>query len=344
MTKGNFVILFTRGHKCYRWAVVICSHSFNCGVGMFEFIDLFCGIGGFRVALENKGLNCVFSCDIDLIVQSIYEKNFGDKPDGDVTSIPTKKIPPHDVLCAGFPCQPFSISGKMDGLTTDNGRLFYEIARIADYHMPKFLLLENVKNILSIDGGNVAKIIENKFESMGYVVHHHILNASFFGIPQARERVYFLIIRKDVAEGVEYLPPKETFDRVFLNDVLEERVDESLVVKRDDIVITKEDDELTNDLKPIRIGYLNKGGQGERIYSIKGHAVTLSAFGGGIGAKTGLYNTPLGVRRLTITESKRIMGFKDSHYVSDGTRGYTQLGNAVIPQIVERIWDGITWR
>ncbi|MDR2737958.1 MAG: DNA cytosine methyltransferase [Puniceicoccales bacterium] len=97
-------------------------------------------------------------------------------------------------------------------------------------------------------------------------------------------------------------------------------------------------------MKPIRIGYLNKGGQGERIYSVKGHAVTLSAFGGGIGAKTGLYSTPLGVRRLTITESKRIMGFGDSHHVSNGTRGYTQLGNAVIPRIVEKIWDGIAWR
>ncbi|MDR2737959.1 MAG: DNA cytosine methyltransferase [Puniceicoccales bacterium] len=171
---------------------------------MFEFVDLFCGIGGFRVAMENRGLGCVFSCDIDPIVQDIYKKNFGDKPDGDITSIPSKKIPPHDVLCAGFPSQPFSISGKMNGMATDDGRLFYEIARIAEYHTPKFLLLENVKNLLSIDGGNVMKIIGSKFESMGYAVHKHILNASFFGIPQARERVYFMIIRKDVDENVTY--------------------------------------------------------------------------------------------------------------------------------------------
>jgi DNA (cytosine-5)-methyltransferase 1 len=306
-----------------------------------RFIDLFCGIGGFRVALEKKGLSCVFSSDIDGAVCNAYEKNFGHKPAGDITAIPEKKIPKHDVLCAGFPCQSFSIAGKRGGISTDNGRLFYEVVRIAEYHQPKVLILENVKNILTIDDRNVIELVERKFKDIGYIPHKYLLNASFFGIPQARERVYFVIIRRDLSDRTVCHAPKVTMEQIFLDDVLENEVDESLVVNRSDVVITRNAAELTHCLKPLRIGYVNKGGQGERIYSPKGHAVTLSAFGGGVGAKTGLYSTPQGIRRLTIRECKRIMGFEDSHFVISGMRGYTQLGNAVIPRIVGKIWDSM---
>jgi DNA (cytosine-5)-methyltransferase 1 len=106
---------------------------------MYKFIDLFCGIGGFRVALEKQGMECVFSSDIDKHAQESYYQNFGERPVGDISEIPEKTIPKHDVLCAGFPCQPFSISGKMNGIEDDRGRLFYEIIRTAQYHQPYVL-------------------------------------------------------------------------------------------------------------------------------------------------------------------------------------------------------------
>lgn len=151
---------------------------------MYKFIDLFCGIGGFRVALEQRGLECVFSSDTDHFVQDVYKQNFGEKPAGDITEIPENKIPKHDILCAGFPCQSFSISGKKGGVSDPRGRLFYEIQRIADYHKPYVLLLENVKNILTIDNGEVIKTIDKKLDEIGYELHRHVLNASHFGVPK----------------------------------------------------------------------------------------------------------------------------------------------------------------
>ena len=113
----------------------------------YSFIDLFAGIGGFRYALEKYDCKCVFSSEIEKNAVSIYEKNFKDKPKGDIRHINVEDIPPHDILCGGFPCQSFSICGKKKGLNDTRGNLFYEIMRIVDYHKPKLILLENVKNI-----------------------------------------------------------------------------------------------------------------------------------------------------------------------------------------------------
>ena len=165
---------------------------------MTKFIDLFCGIGGFRLALEKSGLSCVFSSEIDKYAREAYHKNFGELPKGDITQISSDEIPLHDVLCAGFPCQPFSISGKKNGVRDDIGKLFFKIERIVSYHRPKIVLLENVKGILTIDNGNVVKHIDETLSKMGYVVHRYLLNSSYFGIPQKRERVYFVAIRKDL--------------------------------------------------------------------------------------------------------------------------------------------------
>jgi DNA (cytosine-5)-methyltransferase 1 len=312
---------------------------------MYKFIDLFCGIGGFRVALEKRGLECVFSSDIDVHAQNAYKRNFGEKPSGDITKIPARKIPKHDILCAGFPCQSFSISGKRNGESDTNGRLFYEIFRIAEHCEPYILLLENVKNILTINGGNTMKTIEQKLSEIGYDLHTRVLNASYFGIPQRRERVYFVALRKDTRmtnkPSLDYASPKENRKEVFLKDILEKEVDKDFIVDRDDIRILKKESDLDCKLKPIRVGILNNGGQGERIYSPKGHAITQSAYGGGVGARTGLYNTEQGIRRLTIDECKKVMGFPVRHKVSDGLQGYQQLGNAVIPAMIGCVYDGI---
>ena len=308
-----------------------------------KFIDLFCGIGGFRVALEKYGLECVFSSDIDRYAQDSYYKNFKEKPNGDITEISEKKIPNHDVLCAGFPCQSFSISGKQAGIKDSRGRLFYEIIRISNYHKPKILLLENVKNILTVDNGNVIKTIESKLDEIGYKIKRHILNSSYFGVPQSRERVYFVAVRKDYSEVLNnYKEPKITMKKIFLENILEKKPSEHLFVKRDDTFISKREENIENDFKPIRVGIINRGGQGERIYSPKGHAITLSAYGGGVGARTGLYSTKEGrIRRLSINECKKIMGFSTKHIVSEGIQGYQQLGNAVIPDMIGYIWKNL---
>jgi DNA (cytosine-5)-methyltransferase 1 len=308
---------------------------------MYKFIDLFSGLGGFRIALERKGMECVFASDIDEKVNLAYKMNFGDMPAGDITEISEKKIPKHDILCAGFPCQSFSISGEMKGLNDRRGRLFYEIVRIAQYHQPYVLLLENVKNILTVDKGQVIKTIDAKLDEIGYRLYRHVLNSSYFGIPQSRERVYFVGLRKDTGTDsrFSYSPPKETRKEIYLEDVLDGSVDESLFINRDDITIERENGE--HALKPIRLGIVNKGGQGERIYSIKGHATTLSAYGGGIGARTGLYLVGQRVRKLSINECKKIMGFPITFYVSEGIRGYQQLGNAVIPAMIGYVYDSI---
>lgn len=308
---------------------------------MYTFIDLFAGIGGFRTALEKKGMKCVFSSDIDEKAQEAYFKNFGETPKGDITEIHEKKIPSHDILCAGFPCQSFSISGQSKGFDDDRGRLFYEIVRIANYHQPHVLLLENVKNILTIDNGSVIKTIEAKLDEIGYTLNKHILNASYFGIPQSRERVYFVGLRKHskTKNKLAYKPPKETYKKIYLENILEKKVNEALFIDRKDMVLDFEDRK--HALEPIRIGHVNKGGQGERIYSEKGHAITLSAFGGGVGARTGLYLVKDKVRRLSVDECKTLMGFPQSFYVSPGMQGYQQLGNAVIPPMISHVYDSI---
>lgn len=304
---------------------------------MHTFIDLFSGIGGFRFALEKRGLECVFASDVDEKVNEVYKKNFGDRPHGDITEISEKKIPKHDILCAGFPCQSFSISGNKKGLKDSRGRLFYEIVRIAQYHQPYVLLLENVKHILAIDGGAVIKTIEKKLSEIGYDVFVNVLNSSYFGIPQKRERVYFVGLRKDTK--MLYVPPKETRKQIYLKDILEDNPDEKLFIDRGDVTIERTDVKYC--LKPIRVGFINRGRQGERIYSPKGHAITISAYGGGVGAKTGLYLIDDRIRRLSINECKKLMGYPENFYVSEGSDGYKQLGNSIIPAMVGLVYDSI---
>ncbi len=308
---------------------------------MHTFIDLFAGIGGFRIALEHKGMKCVFSSEIDRHASKVYKRNFGETPEGDICEISEREIPPHDILCAGFPCQSFSISGKQKGMRDNRGLLFYEIVRIAQYHRPYVLLLENVKNILTVDNGTAIQTIENKLREIGYKVHYSTLNAAHFGIPQARERVYFACLRDDVEspEELDYKEPRPSQKRTYLRDVLEETVSERLYINRNDIVIEPAGNE--DPTKPIRVGYVNKAGQGERIYSIDGQAITLSANGGGVGARTGLYLVDNRVRRLSLTECKRLMQFPEDFIVSPGIQGYKQLGNAVIPSLIEKVYDGV---
>ena len=310
---------------------------------MHKFVDLFSGIGGFRIALEKKGMECVFACDADKRVREIYRSNFNDTPNGDIKDICEKQIPKHDILCAGFPCQTFSSSGNRRAFADARGRLFYDIIRIARHHRPFLLLLENVKNILSIDGGKVIKTIEGELRNINYRAAYSLLNSGDYGIPQKRERVYFVCIRNDssTSRNLEYKAPVPTFKEVYLKDIADKQVDQSLYINRDDIVLEKKCPGPS--LRPVRLGHLskNKGSQGYRIYSMNGHAITLSANGGGIGGRTGLYLDKGGIRKLSLNECKHIMTFPQSHVTGPGGLGYKQLGNAVMPKMVEKIYDAV---
>lgn len=167
------------------------------------FIDLFAGIGGFHQALSSLGGKCVFACDIDDDCRKTYESNYGIRPEKDITKINASDIPKHDFLCAGFPCQAFSKAGKRLGFEDETkGTLFFDVCRILEYHKPKYALLENVRNLASHDHGNTWRVIHDKLEALGYnlLPEPVIFSPHYIGIPQHRERVYIMCIRKDIGD------------------------------------------------------------------------------------------------------------------------------------------------
>ena len=308
-----------------------------------KYIDLFCGVGGFRHALKSPGSQCVFSSDIDPDARLIYAQNWGEEPAGDIGQVGVAEIPPHDVLCGGFPCQPFSISGNQGGFEDARGTLLHEILRIARHHQPSVLFLENVKNFLSHGGGGtLAKTIE-LLNRVGYQVHYSLLNASRYGVAQKRERVYFVCFRKEL--GIEdFQFPVPSDEDVAVEDILlpkgDRRLDD-LIIQRSDLRL-KEKMPTERENRTLRIGTVGKGGQGERVYSPKGHAITLSAFGGGIGAKTGMYLIDGQIRRLHPEECRRLMGFPDGFTLHDRPNvSYKQFGNSVAVPVVRKIFQSI---
>ncbi|EQA46275.1 putative modification methylase HhaI [Leptospira broomii serovar Hurstbridge str. 5399] len=162
-----------------------------------KFIDLFAGLGGFHIALTKLGHDCVFACEIDEELRNIYSDNFGIRPEGDIRKINLKSIPKHDILCAGFPCQPFSKAGFQKGFNCpDYGDLFEYVYKIIKFHNPKFVFLENVPNIVKHNNGKTWKTIVDKLENIGYNINHNVLSPHFYGIPQIRERVYIICTKK----------------------------------------------------------------------------------------------------------------------------------------------------
>lgn len=189
----------------------------------FKFIDLFCGIGGFHQAMTSLGGKCVFASDIDEDCRKTYEANYGIKPAGDITKIEAEDIPAHDVLCGGFPCQSFSKAGKRLGFEDETkGTLFFDICRILEYHKPKYVLLENVRNLASHDHGNTWRVIHNKLEELGYnlLPEPVIFSPHYIGIPQHRERVYIMCVRKDVGSIQPFVFDKKKLPQCSINDVL----------------------------------------------------------------------------------------------------------------------------
>lgn len=302
-----------------------------------KFIDLFAGLGGFRLALESCGAKCVYSSEWDKNAQEIYRMNFNETPDGDITLVNEKNIPEHDVLCAGFPCQAFSISGKQKGFEDSRGTLFFDIARIVNEKQPRVVFMENVKNFASHDNGNTLKIVKRTMINLGYDFYYNILNSKDFGIPQKRERIYMVCFRNDLnIKKFEF--PKPFKLNTFLEDLLlPDKEVLNLIVNRLDLSL-KNIKIKKNISKPLRVGTVGKGGQGERIYSPKGIAITLSAYGGGIFAKTGGYLINGNIRKLHPRECARLMGYPDSYLIHPSpSRAYKQFGNSVVVNVLQYI-------
>ena len=311
-----------------------------------KFIDLFAGIGGFRQALEFYGAECVFSSEKNKYAIETYEANYGEKPSGDITKIKSEDIPSHDILCAGFPCQPFSVSGKQMGFDDERGIHFFEILRIVKHHKPSILFLENVANLKKHNDSKTIEQMKLMLEELGYIVNMKVLNASDYNVPQSRKRIYFVCFNKEKLPVYKFEYPRPIKCNIFLKDILEDdKKTEVYRIIRDDIVF-KDIKIAKCEPKPIRIGTINKGGQGDRIYSPLGHAITLSAEGGGSGAKTGAYLINGHVRKLSPRECARVQGFPEEFIIADkNNQAYKQFGNSValpvLKYIVSCIQDSI---
>ena len=302
------------------------------------FIDLFAGLGGFRLALESLGAKCVYSNEWDEPVQKVYQDNFGDVPEGDITKVDEKLIPDHDILCAGFPCQAFSISGKQRGFEDSRGTLFFDVARIVKEKKPKIVFMENVKNFATHDEGRTLAVVKGTMEEFGYQFNAKVLNAVDYGVPQKRERIYMVCFRNDLEISNFKFPKAFGLSRHVEDYLLEdEELVKELYVNRPDMYYNDtEDNQYSN--KSIRLGTVNKGGQGERIYSVKGIAITLSAYGGGVFAKTGGYYVNGGARKLHPRECARIMGYPDSYKIAaSSNQAYKQFGNSVVIDVLQYI-------
>lgn len=302
---------------------------------IFRFIDLFCGIGGFRIAFERAGCECLWSCDWNEQAQATYEANFGEKPHGDIHSIAVADIPPHDILCGGFPCQPFSIAGVSKKLSLgrkhgfedrEQGNLFFELANIIEFHQPAAFVLENVKHLVRHDKGRTFDIIyETLTNALGYQVYWRIIDAQRV-VPQHRERVFLVGFKP--ARWFEF--PEFPAEGPKLETILDLEVPPKYTLT----------DRLWNYLQEYAKKHRAAGnGFGFGLFSSKDVARTLSARyykdGSEILISQGAKCNP---RRLTPRECARLMGFPPDFKipVSD-TQAYKQFGNSVVVPVIERI-------
>lgn len=303
-----------------------------------RFIDLFCGIGGFRLAFEAVGARCVFSSDIDPHACTTYEANFADKPQGDITAIPLRDIPEFDILCGGFPCQPFSKAGvskrrslgMKEGFDcTRSGNLFFTVADILEYHRPAAFLLENVRHLRNHDGGRTFATIVDTLKSLGYHVHWKTIDAQCV-VPQRRDRIYIAGFRPTRWFEFPDFPSRGPK----LGSILERDVDDRYVISTN----------LWNYLR----AYARKhreanNGFGYGLVEGDDVARTLSARyykdGAEILVSRGRGRNP---RKLTPRECARLMGFPESFQIPVSDRqAYKQFGNSVVVPVVTRLADQV---
>lgn len=293
----------------------------------FSFIDLFAGIGGIRQSFENHGGKCIFSSEIDPFAKFTYYTNFGEVPFGDITKISVDSIPKHDILCAGFPCQPFSHIGKREGFEhPTQGTMFYEIVRIIKDKKTPVLFLENVPGLINHDDGNTLQIIIETLQTMGYKVHHTVLDASHFGIPQKRKRFYLVAF---LDQKIQFEFPKPPMISKDIGEVLEqdvtgysisEHLQKTYLFKVDDGRPTLVDKNSTGAIKTLVSTY-------HKIQRLTG---------------TFVKDGETGIRLLTTNECKAIMGFPENFVVPvSRTQMYRQMGNSVVVPVVTKIAEQI---
>lgn len=306
----------------------------------FTFIDLFAGIGGMRIAFEQAGGHCVYSNEWNKYSQQTYFANFGDNPDGDITTVDANTIPNHDILVAGFPCQPFSIAGvsKKQSLgratgfeDKTQGTLFFDVCRILKAKRPKAFLLENVKNLCSHDRGRTFKVICEALDELDYEIFYQVIDGQAY-VPQHRERI--LIVGFD---RKRYLPTSMRFcfdltphiPKPVIKDILEVTVDEKYTLS----------DKLWNYLQEYAVKHKAAGnGFGYGLASLDGVSRTLSARYYKDGSEILVPQENKNPRRLTPRECARLQGFPDTFIipVSD-TQAYKQFGNSVVVPLMAAV-------
>jgi DNA (cytosine-5)-methyltransferase 1 len=296
----------------------------------FRFIDLFAGIGGIRLAFEKQGGKCVFTSEWDKFAQQTYSENFGDIPSGDITEIHEKDVPNHDILLAGFPCQPFSHAGLKRGFDDIRGTLFFDIVRIIKEKKPRMVLLENVKGFASHDKGNTFKVVCSTLEKLGYEVQYKVLNAREFGVPQNRERIYIVGIDRKRTLQAPFSFPKPPNLPITVGEILESRVDPKYTIS----------DKLWKGHQRRLKEHRAKGnGFGYSLFNASSpYTSTISARYYKDGSEILLEQKGKNPRKVTPREAARLQGFPDSFKipVSDA-QAYRQFGNSVAVPVVSAI-------
>jgi DNA (cytosine-5)-methyltransferase 1 len=313
----------------------------------FTFIDLFAGVGGMRIGFQRAGGTCVFSSEFERNAQATYFQNHGEFPFGDITKVPVKDIPEHDVLVAGFPCQPFSHAGLKLGIDDTRGTLFHNIAEILKAKKPKFALLENVKGLISHDKGYTLQVILRTLTAIGYSCNiskdvikkgtpkeiqaeakKMVLKSIDFGVPQNRQRIYIVLWRDGSLDNFEY--PKPSGKLIRVGDVLEANPDPKYTIS----------DRLWNGHKRRKIdNKINGKGFGfGLVNSDSPYTNTISARYYKDGSEILIEQKNLNPRKLTPREAARIQGFPEEFIPSfSNVNAYKQFGNSVSVPVIENI-------
>jgi len=310
----------------------------------FKFIDLFAGIGGFRIALQNIGGKCVYTSEWNNDAKKTYKANFGEIPFGDITKQRNKNYIPDsfDILCAGFPCQAFSIAGYQKGFLDTRGTLFFDIEQIIDKHRPKVVFLENVKNLVSHDNGNTFKTIKEILElKLGYKVFYKVLNtATHANIPQNRERIFIVAFDpKQVKNYTKFEFPKPIKLNKTIHDILEND-------KQKDIYYYHQEHPYYPELAKAMVSK-DTVYQWRRVYARENKSnlcPTLTANMGAGGHNVPLVKDDFGIRKLTPKECFAFQGFPIHNYILppiSNSKLYMQAGNSVTTTLIERIANQI---
>ena len=307
-----------------------------------KFIDLFCGLGAFHTAFnryniiqKNVKYTCAFACDINEGVRNIYEENYGIKPEGDINKINIEKIPDFNILCAGFPCQPFSIAGNLKGFEDQKqGNLFYNILEIVDKKQPSILMLENVKNLHTIHNGETFKIIKNELEKRNYNLSYKVIDSRHYNSPQSRQRIYIICNKEK-----KYIFKEINQPMVPVSTIIDYNNTEFFdFTKKYKLEICTGKCMMKYKLINIKTG---KGGrQGERVYDINKCGPTICATSGGPGAKTGLYYFDGRIRTLSINETLKMFGFDESYKydsLSNKKNMLFYLGNSIVVNVLDEL-------